>query len=264
MAVVNAPDIARIWNGASRLREVWRCSRCLCPWWEVAAAYARIKQPEFPVAVRTRGGSVLRLNDRSEITTLWHIYCAEEYRLPREAQTIVDLGANIGAFALFAAEHCKASRIIAVEPFPSTFARLQQMLQENQLEERIRTVQVAIGSSAGYVRMNAQANGHTYARRVVEHGLSETLEVQAITLASLLDQFDLENVDLLKVDIEGSEYAMVESCPREVLRRCRTIAMEYHDARRRQSLWDRLQQAGFRCTSHRPQGWSGLAEFQRV
>jgi len=219
---------------------------------------------DYPYAVRTWAGHVLNVEDRSEITTVWHVYCGQEYQLPSDPRTLVDLGANIGAFSLFAAELCRTARIVAVEPFPSTFQRLQGMLRDNDLGKQVIAVQAAMHSSTGTVRMNAQAHGHSYARHLVGEGTEASVEVPAMTLAALFEQYELEAVDLLKVDIEGGEYAMLAACQPDVLRRCRVIALEYHDAARRRLIWDRLEHSGFRCTRHDARGWSGLAEFQRV
>jgi FkbM family methyltransferase len=249
---------------ASRAAEVWRCSRCLREWREVAWAYVAAGRLAYPFQVHTRAGHSLTVEDRSEVTTLWHIFCAREYGIPADARTIVDLGANIGVFSLFAAERQPAAQIIAVEPFPSTFDRLQRMIAENELSERITPVRAAVQSCNGAAYMNAQAGGHSYARRIVGQTAEGSIAVPAMTVQSLLEQQHLDHVDLLKVDIEGGEYAMLEGCEPAQLRRCRVVAMEYHDAEKRAILWNYFEQAGFECVGHQPRGWSGLAEFRRV
>jgi hypothetical protein len=49
-----------------------------------------------------------------------------------------------------------------------------------------------------------------------------------------------------------------------VLRKCQMIAMEYHDVAKRSVIWNHLESAGSRCVRHKPEGWSGLAEFHRM
>jgi Methyltransferase FkbM domain len=73
-------------------------------------------------------------------------------------------------------------------------------------------------------------------------------EVQGKTLPALLDENHLPRVDLLKMDIEGSEYEVLLSTPPPVLARIRRIAMEYHgdcSPYSKRQLFDYLQKAGF-------------------
>ena len=65
------------------------------------------------------------------------------------------------------------------------------------------------------------------------------------------------------MDVEGSEYTVIESSSDEVLRRSRQISLEYHDSQERERIWNRLADAGFACVRHCPAGWSGIAEFMR-
>ena len=255
--------IAKIFKSPLKIFEIIRCGRKFANWFVITSAYVLRRKIPYPYTILTRKGSRIEVADWSEVTTVWRVFCAEEYRLPASCITIVDLGANIGAFTILAAENDPESQVIAVEPFPSTFQRLSDNVQANQLEDRVTLIQSAIHSTEKVVRMTSAESGHSYARRVTKSNVLESIEISGITLTSLLENHQISEVDLLKVDIEGGEYAMLEGCDDETLRKCKVIAMEYHDAKKRHLIWSRLESAGFECVRHLPGNWSGLVEFKR-
>ncbi len=259
--------MARMMSAFAKLRrsaEVLRCARYFHQWRDLAWAYVAAGKLDYPFRSTTRAGHTITLEDWSEVTTLWHVYCRREYRLPAMAEMVIDLGANFGSFSLLAAERLKGVRVIAVEPFPPTFHRLTDMIEKNALNDMIIPVMAAVAAKDGVVRMNAQEDGHSYARKIVDDSVEQAVDVPALTLATLFKMHKIDRVDLLKIDIEGGEYAMLEHCDSGLLRQCHTITMEYHDAAKRRVIWDRLESAGFQCVRHDAGGWSGLAEFRRT
>lgn len=80
------------------------------------------------------------------------------------------------------------------------------------------------------------------------------IEVEAFSLASLMAKLHLERVDLLKLDIEGAEFEVIESTPPEVWRQVGQITVEFHDFQPRfagrnlfERAKDRLEKIGFIC-----------------
>ncbi len=55
------------------------------------------------------------------------------------------------------------------------------------------------------------------------------IEVHAITLQRIMDDNNLERIDFLKLDCEGSEGSILMSTPRGYLERIQKVAMEFHD-----------------------------------
>lgn len=88
--------------------------------------------------------------------------------------------------------------------------------------------------------------------------------VESVTLASLLEREQLDRVDLLKLDIEGSEYEILESVPVAVLRRVRAVVMEYHPNGLKSSLFRPFGEAGFEFVCDDPSSTTGygLAHFR--
>ena len=231
----------------------------------VGIAYLFQRKSGFPTNVSLRSGPVVQVRDWDDLTTVWHVWLADEYLVPRECETIVDLGANIGAFALWAAVRCPRATIYSVEPFPETYDILFEHVRKNGLESRVRCFQKAIGDHDGDVWFDATPGKRSYCRNIVSESTPvERIRVPGLTLASFLDQCGLPTVDCIKMDIEGGEHALFASADVETLRRAKVFTMEYHEPEKSKLIWERLKQAGFEQIAMRPNGWSGLATYRRV
>ncbi len=84
--------------------------------------------------------------------------------------------------------------------------------------------------------------------------------VPGISLGQLLQDHAVESVDLLKIDVEGGEYAILESTPADVFSRVRNIVFEYHDIdggwAMLESVKQRLTREGYSLHLHKGLGWA--------
>lgn len=115
----------------------------------------------------------------------------------RKDMTVVDLGANIGLFSLYAQD--SASRLISVEPAPVTFNMLNDLTKDCANIERVNA---AIGDRneavTFYINENPTVNSLLDRR-------GTPISVPGMTLERLFSSHGLDNVDFCKCDIEGSE-----------------------------------------------------------
>lgn len=138
-----------------------------------------------------------------------------------ENYTILDIGANIGLFSLYAQD--SAARIIALEPTPATFKMLQKLTEG---ESKITPVPVALSGHNGtvdfYVSHNPTVNS-------LVNRVGEKVTVDARTIATILDEHNLDYVDFVKCDIEGGEmFAITNETIGEVADRIGFWALELH------------------------------------
>lgn len=121
-----------------------------------------------------------------------------EFFKGRKDLTFLDIGANVGLVSLYAAPAC--SRIIAVEPAPETFKVLKAMTHKFPQIECVNAALLAYdGRHEFFVNdINTTANS-------AENPVGDCIEVQALCLTSLLSIYQLEHVDVVKCDAEGSE-----------------------------------------------------------
>lgn len=232
-----------------RFPELFGAMKATPQWPALIAGYLRLAAP-FPLRLSFRDGNCVDLQNREDLATLWLVFFSLTYPLLPGDRRIVDCGANIGAFTLYAATQLPSARIVSIEPFPETFSRFSSMIADNHLENRVTAIRAALTGSAGTVLFDDRPAVGSQFRSISSTGVA----VEGIPLVSLLDKAEWDFVDLLKIDIEGGEYDALLSTSPQVLRRISRIAMEYHPDPRKAELLRYLEQAGFSVQSERDDG----------
>jgi FkbM family methyltransferase len=160
--------------------------------------------------------------------------------------TVIDIGAHIGLFSVFASRLLQAKRIISVEPDPANFELLSKNIYANRVEEAT-LVNAAIAGVSGERRIYANSlntGGHSFYPR----GASWRL-VRALSLEELFRSSGISECSLLKMDCEGAEMEVLETVSDELLKKVSAISLEYHlDAYLPERLWKfrkRMENFGF-------------------
>jgi FkbM family methyltransferase len=144
---------------------------------------------------------------------------------------IVDLGANVGFFALRFADLWRRSRgdrpfrIWCVEGSPRTYARLREQLRQTPLEGRCVAHHGLVGQRYGSASISTSPLSGVNSLHT-RQSLSQA-RVRFVDLDELIPRD--ETVALLKCDIEGAEEAFLENYP-GLLRRVETTVIEFHPA----------------------------------
>jgi len=169
---------------------------------------------------------------------IWHERCYDAIATDHP-QCVVDVGANIGAFALYMAIVKHAELVIAFEPSPQTFPRLAKNIEINGVKN-VRVVNAAVGDkeailsfSDGLMSINS---------RVSESG---PLKVPCVTLDAELS--GIPSIDILKIDTEGYETQVLQGAS-ETLKKTKRIAAELHYPGERQEIESILFPYGFSLT----------------
>jgi FkbM family methyltransferase len=173
----------------------------------------------------------LRVLLRPNTTDKWVVQetmLRDDYRLRdmdlRQA-TVIDLGANIGVVSLRAAA-LGAARVFAYEPEPSNYELLTRNVAGNRFQSVIRTFDVACTDQESSVKLHlssANVAGHS-----MYGGSGESIAVQSTTLARILETHAIATCDLLKIDVEGSEFPILYTLPTELFSRIKRIYLECH------------------------------------
>jgi FkbM family methyltransferase len=197
----------------------------------------------------TFAGRPLQVADAdSFLGTYKEIFFDKVYAFPSATPRpmIIDGGANIGLATLFFKRIYPQSRIIAFEADPGIFALLERNMASFRLAD-VQLVNAALWDSETLLPFASEggASGH-----IASSGeAAQSTRVQAVRLKPWLQ----ENVDFLKLDIEGAEYEVLEDC-REELRNVRNLFVEYHSPAGSEQKLSRileiLSQAGFRYHIH--------------
>ena len=163
--------------------------------------------------------------------------------------TVIDVGAGLGDFTLFAAMR-NAMSVYAFEPFPGSFHLLAQNLELNRVQNA-SIFPEAISGTGGSLTLDLQGGEplqfHSRAGSVAP--AESQIRVESRSLAQILDLLAMESCDLLKLDCEGAEYKILFSAPPELFQRIRRIVLEYHEQvteYTRDDLVNFLRAQGFR------------------
>lgn len=123
----------------------------------------------------------------------------------------IDIGSNIGLYALYAAKLIgRNGKVIAFEPTPETYKRLQENIQLNDFEKIIVPQNIGLSDKEGTMKLNSFANGYdawnTFATPS-ERFNGEQIDVSVDTLDNSLEKTKLPigGIALIKIDVEGWE-----------------------------------------------------------
>lgn len=158
------------------------------------------------------------LSDKRLLCTPWMLDGLERAFLVEHlppAATVVDVGANIGGYALLLAHARPDIRILMIEPDPVMLARLRCNTALNAMQARCRVMPVAITGSPGEVVLDIDPVNRGRSHVGNDGAGREQLHVPGITLAMLLDEAGIARPDLIKLDVEGHEQVALEGLFRE-------------------------------------------------
>jgi len=133
---------------------------------------------------------------------------------------VLDLGANQGEFATWAAETLNAE-VYAVEALPELAASLAA-------NPRFTTLHAAVGGQPG-TTLIFRSPTRCASACLNDRNPANGVAVPAVTLGELLERWELHHVDLVKIDVEGSELAILQTTPASVLQSIGQITCEFHD-----------------------------------
>ncbi len=180
-----------------------------------------------------RGASVYLRRNGVDHRVFEHIFLQGAYdvHIPaEEVRTVIDCGANIGLSALYFAQRFPQARILAVEPDPDNFA---QMLKNVNSCDRIVPVHAAVWGAEEYLRITnpGAASWSFRVDAIVSHeeGDADGLRVPGVTIDGLMREYDIQAIDLLKLDVEGAEHNILQQQADSWLNHVRFIICELHD-----------------------------------
>ncbi|MFO0951608.1 MAG: FkbM family methyltransferase [Isosphaeraceae bacterium] len=218
------------WKAAEALAMFVRSFR---NWREVWEAYRRCRP--LPTLV-LRNGMTIQHGPGDDPILLYreifagHCYTRGGFYTPRAGDTVIDLGANIGFFAVYLQHVARGVRVHCFEPAGETRARLERNIAANGLGEFVTVYPLAVSDRAGVLTLKGSSltsHRSIFDRETGTDDGDET--VQTVSLAEAVALTGAESIDLLKIDVEGAEIEVVDSGDESVWPRVRRVMVEYHD-----------------------------------
>jgi FkbM family methyltransferase len=147
---------------------------------------------------------------------------------------VIDIGGNIGIFAVLASTLVPHGRVITIEPEPGNVRLLHHNIALNR-SQNVEIVEAAITDRSGTTALYVADEGSYHTIRPDRLGTAlarhTTQSVRSLTLPEVFDRYRIARCHLLKIDCEGAEFAFLPALPDDLWTRIDQIAMEYHTPR---------------------------------
>ncbi len=197
---------------------------------------------EIPTLLFSKKPIVLKLkNGRSfKVRNVMDVWIVKETCLDRDYEvngvaivdgwTVIDIGSGIGEFAIMTAAEHPACQVFAYEPFPESFALLQENLALNKTGN-VHAFQIAVGATSGQMTLatTGEAVQHTTTGSDVSGNATSFIDVQGISFEELFETNGITRCNFLKIDCEGCEFELLFSASSATLAKIDHICMEYHN-----------------------------------
>ncbi|HUR17533.1 MAG TPA: FkbM family methyltransferase [Acidimicrobiales bacterium] len=239
-AGVVAGTVSRIWRHPENRRRRWRAITRYVVWqvWERAVRRPWMLEimpnrrilchPHSPIAAAVL---YYRLPDPMEMRFLLDYLT--------EGDSFVDVGANVGVYTLLASS-VAGVRVVAIEPSTSSYERLRENVDLNDLSDSVVTLKAAVGRQPGEARlstaygpMNAIVDGSA---------MGETVDVT--TVDQVLADHTRTKVAVMKVDVEGAELDVLAGAEACIVRDRPALIIEANDPERLAAF---ASDAGYTC-----------------
>lgn len=167
--------------------------------------------------------------NKSDLQMFGQIFLSKEYNItiPIEPKIIMDLGANVGFASVYFADRFPGAKIIALEPNKDNYELAGRNVKNYG---NVQLVHGAIWNKPEEIHVVDKGYGE--GAFMIEAGRGADA-VQAYTIKQLMEIVKVDFIDVLKIDIEGSEKEIFEYGYEEWLPHTKIILVETHDRYRK-------------------------------
>ena len=186
--------------------------------------------PSGMLSLKTDSGILkIETNQTSYLTQLlfWNGYKNFEYseifeKLSKNTNTFLDIGANIGYYSLLGVKSNPKMKVFAFEPAFGPKHFLAKNIEANNFSKNISAIDLALSNSTGeidfyeveslkykYINYNLAGEGNAGTKTTSRNFIKNT--VKATTLNQFIKSNNIENIDLIKIDTEGTEIDILNS-----------------------------------------------------
>jgi FkbM family methyltransferase len=149
-----------------------------------------------------------------------NVYEIHGWHFDDKDAVVVDIGANIGAFAIQAAS-LGARKVFAIEPEPHNFSALENNIKLNNLGPKIFPCKIGVSDFVGQAVISDEGGGATIKDN------KNGSEIEVTTLDLFFETNNINKVSVLKIDVEGSEVEIILGSSIKSLSKCEYISIEF-------------------------------------
>ncbi len=186
---------------------------------------------------------VLNMRNDGDLAIANELFLDHQYRfcdevIKKAKDCVIDIGGHLGFFSLYASVLNSDVPIYSFEPHIGNYEILKQNLKDNRIKN-VHPKQLAVSDKVGESELQISKEDLNHALSDAIEPTGETQKVQTTTLERIFRKNDIVrpnghssgrgHCDLIKIDCEGAEFALIYATPDEILNRVSNIFLEYHD-----------------------------------
>ena len=191
----------------------------------------------YPLNMSTRSSLKVAIANRSEIQLYQQIFVKDIFNLenlpmvlPLKKPVVFDLGANCGFFSLRILDIYPEAKIYAFEPQHSLVKSFNNCVTQNQLSDKVEIRQTAVGDKNGksiFYENRSPISASLLKEKVSRRSIRKKYEIDLISVDQFCEDSDVSSVDILKVDVEGSEIDVLKGA-KDIMNSVKVLYIEVH------------------------------------
>lgn len=171
--------------------------------------------------------SIYLRKDTTDIQVFDQIFVSKGYdsNVPFKVKRIIDCGSNIGLSAIFLQKKYPESHIVLVEPNNENFYMCQKNIAGNL---SFTCIKKGIWNKKCFLKIT-NPDDDSWAFKIEETNNAQDATIEATTIDEIMTDMQWDELDILKIDIEGAEKAVFEKHANLWLPKVKSIFIELHD-----------------------------------
>ncbi|HEX2230905.1 MAG TPA: FkbM family methyltransferase [Nitrososphaeraceae archaeon] len=149
---------------------------------------------------------------------------------PREGDTVIDIGAHIGRYTITSSKQVGSTgKVVAIEADPDNFQLLKRNIALNNLTN-VLPLHYAVFSTRTRMKLYEQSASAKYNSIMLTRARTMNyVEVNADTLDSILEQNRINQVNWIKIDVEGAEFEVLKGSTKTLSSNDISLLVEIHN-----------------------------------